>query len=114
MARAGWSSSKFSASKLNHSFSSSGPSRDLPAHADEDVAHLAPCSRESGCRAPALPARRQRRDIDGLGGELRGGLVRDDLGLAGGERLVHPAAGAADELAGCGLLVVGHVAQLRR
>ena len=84
---------------------------DLPAHSREDVAHPVLQQRERMPRAGREP-RRQRRDVDGLGGELRGGLGLDDLGLAGGERLVDAAAGAADELAESGLLLVGHVAQL--
>ena len=66
------------------------------------------CSRESGCRAPAPPARRQRGDVDALGLEPRGASsAASDLGLARGERLVDAAARLPDELAERGLLVGG-------
>ena len=86
MARAGWSASKFSASKLNHSFSTSGPSA-ISQPMPMKMSLTRSCSRASGCRAPGAVPRRQRGDVDRLRLELRGRLGLDDLGLACGERL---------------------------
>jgi hypothetical protein len=83
--RAGWSTSKFSASKLNHSCSSSGPFGDLPAHADEEVRDLL-LQEETGCRADARP--RRDRDVDALGLELRSGLRLRELRLTGASACV--------------------------
>ena len=52
MARAGWSSSKLSASKLNHSCSSSGPSP-ISQPMEMNRSLICSISRLSGCRAPA-------------------------------------------------------------
>ena len=113
MARAGWSSSKLSASKLNHSFSSSGPSatsQPMPMK----MSLICSCSRVSGCRAPARQRVGSAVTSTASAASRAVSSRRDDLGLAGGERLVDPAAGLADELAGRGLLVAGHVAHARR
>ncbi len=81
----------------------------LPAHRHEDVAHLL---HQKGERMPGSgpPARRQRGHIDRLAREARLLLGGEHDRLLRGERLVHAASRLADELAGGGLLVGGHVA----
>ena len=60
-----------------------GTLRDLPAHADEDVGDLLLQERDRMPR-PDARALRERRDVDALGLEPRGGLGRRELGLARG------------------------------
>ena len=87
-----------------------GPLRDLPAHADEDVAHLL---HERGERMAGTlcPQGGNRRDIEGLGREPRLLLRDGELALARADRLGDAAASLADELAELGLLLGGHLAQ---
>src|SRR5690606_4690934 len=55
------------------------------------------------------PTVRRQRHVDGLRGERGLLLGGGELGLAGGELLLHAALALADELAGGGLLVLGQV-----
>ena len=71
------------------------------------------CRREIGCRAPTRARGGERRDVDALGLEPRGGLGRGELLLARGERLGHASAGLADELAELGLALGCDIAQPR-
>ena len=60
---------------------------------------------------PDACARRERRDVDALGLEPRGGLGECDLLLTRGERLGHASAGLADELAEFRLAIGCDIAQ---
>ncbi len=85
---------------------------DLPPHADEDVGDLLLQERDRMPRTDA-GARRERGDVHALGLQSRGGLSFGDLHLTRSERLVHPRARLADELAELRLACRLHIAQPR-
>ena len=94
IARAGWSSSKFIASKLNHSFSSSGPSA-ISQPMPMKMSLICSMSSDSGCRAPSRIRDGSAVTSTRLALEPRGLLGRGELGLPLGERLGDPGAGLA-------------------
>jgi hypothetical protein len=87
-----------------------GALADLPAHRDEQVAHLL---HEKGewMASAASPARRHLGDVQGFARELGGLLRGEDRALLRRQRRVHLRARLADELARRRLLIRGHVAQ---
>ena len=97
--RAGWSGGMLSASKLNHSASTSGPSATSKPIATNRSA-MRSVRVVSGCRAPAGDPVPGQRDVDGLLDEHPGVALGLELGLPGGQRLGDGAAGGAHPLAG--------------
>jgi hypothetical protein len=84
--------------------------RDLPAHADEDVAH-ALHEEVQRVTSSGTPPSRQRSDIDALGSKARGFLGNLKLRLTGSECLGDTTTSTAHQLAGGGLLIARYVTQ---
>ncbi len=85
------------------------PLRDLPTHADEDVADLVLQEGERVARADPR-ARGHGGDVDTLGLESRGDLGLGELGLLRGQRLGHLPSPLTHELAERGLVLGGDLA----
>ena len=108
--RAGWSGGKFSASKLNCSVSTSGPSASSQPIATK-VSAMCSARMVIGCRAPIGLAGRGQGDVDGLGHQHRrvafGAQYRQTLVVAA----LGVAAGDVDQLAGLGAVLLGQAGQ---